>query len=179
MGAQIQANLNVDRPLPNTYWVIPGRVLAGEHPAVGDTAESSARLARLLDAGIDSFVDLTEKGEMPAYRPLLPKGTHYLRSAIVDTRVPNNVAQTREILASIHTGLASGSSIYVHCRAGIGRTGLIIGCFLAEQEANGAAAIKILNSLWRQSDRAKTWPTVPQTAEQADYIRHWPILGKL
>jgi len=177
--AQIPANLNVDRPLPNTYWVIPGRVLAGEHPAVSDADESRARLARLHEAGIDSFVDLTEKGEMPAYRHLLPRGTEYLRSAIVDTGVPNNVSQTRALLASIRFGLDNGRRIYVHCRAGIGRTGLIIGCFLADQEANGAAAIKTLNRLWRQSDRAKTWPTVPQTAEQADYIRHWPILGKL
>lgn len=169
----------VDRPLPNTYWVIPGRVLAGEHPAVGDPVESRTRLGRLYDAGIDSFIDLTEKGEMPAYRHLLPTGAEYLRSPIVDTRVPNNVSQTRELLASIRAGLNSGRGIYVHCRAGIGRTGLIIGCFLAEQESNGATAIKTLNRLWRQSERAKTWPTVPQTAEQADYIRHWPILGKL
>ena len=179
MEAQIQANLDVERPLANTYWVVPGRVLAGEHPAGGDPAESRARLARMLEAGIDFFIDLTEKGEMPAYRHLLPKGTQYLRSPIVDTRVPNNVAQTREILASIKAGMDGGSGLYVHCRAGIGRTGLIIGCFLADQEANGASALKILNRLWRQSDRAKTWPTVPQTAEQADYIRHWPILGKL
>ena len=169
----------MERPLANTYWVVPGRVLAGEHPAVLDPVESGTRIAKLHAAGIDSFVDLTEKGEMPDYRPLLPRDTHYLRSAIVDTRVPNNTAQTREILARIKAGIGSGGSLYVHCRAGIGRTGLIIGCFLADQEGNGAAAIKILNRLWRQSDRAKTWPTVPQTAEQADYIRHWPILGKL
>jgi len=169
----------VDRPLPNTYWVIPGRVLAGEHPAGLDRAESLTRLARLHEAGIDSFVDLTEKGEMPAYRHLLPRGTDYLRSAIADTRVPNNVAQTRRVLRNIQTALDGGRRIYVHCRAGIGRTGLIVGCFLADQEANGATAIETLNRLWRQSERAKTWPTVPQTPEQADYIRHWPKLGKL
>jgi hypothetical protein len=168
-----------DRPLPNTYWVLPGRVLAGEHPAGIDVTASRARLARLHAAGIDTFVDLTEKGEMPAYRHLLPKGTQYLHSAIVDTRVPNNIAQTRELLAGIQTALDRGRCIYIHCRAGIGRTGLIVGCFLANREANGAAAIKILNRLWRQSERAITWPTVPQTAEQADYIRHWPKLGKL
>jgi Dual specificity phosphatase, catalytic domain len=171
--------LNVDRPLPNTYWVIPGRVLAGEHPAGTDRAESRARLARLHAAGIDSFVDLTEKGEMPAYRHLLPRGTDYLRSAIVDTRVPRNVAQTRQLLANIQTALEGGRRIYVHCRAGIGRTGLIVGCFLADQETIGAGAIETLNRLWRQSERAKSWPTVPQTAEQADYIRHWPKLGRL
>ena len=179
MDARIKASLDADRPLPNTYWVIPGRVLAGEHPAGADTTASRARLARLRAAGIDAFVDLTEKGEMPAYRHLLPRGTQYLRSAIVDTRVPNNIAQTRELLSSIRTALDRGRSIYIHCRAGIGRTGLIVGCFLADQESNGAAAIKLLNRLWRQSERAGTWPTVPQTAEQADYIRHWPKLGKL
>ena len=179
MIAQLPANVDVDRPLPNTYWVIPARVLAGEHPASADPAESRARLERLHEAGIDTFIDLTETGEMPAYRHLLPKDAQYLRSPIVDTRVPNNISQTRELLAGIRAGLNSGRGIYVHCRAGIGRTGLIIGCFLAEEERNGATAIKTLNRLWRQSDRAKTWPTVPQTTEQADYIRHWPVLGKL
>jgi hypothetical protein len=48
---------------------------------------------------------------------------------------------------------------------------------LAEEERDGKAAIKRLNRLWRQSARADTWPKVPQTPEQADYIRHWPQLG--
>jgi hypothetical protein len=179
VDARIKASVDADRPLPNTYWVVPGRLLAGEHPAGTDAAASRARLARLHAAGIDTFVDLTEKGEMPAYRHLLPRGTHYLRVSIVDTRVPNNIAQTRELLADIQHALDGGRCVYIHCRAGIGRTGLIVGCFLADQQANGAAAIKLLNRLWRQSERAHTWPTVPQTAEQADYIRHWPKLGKL
>jgi hypothetical protein len=178
VDARIKASLE-DRPLPNTYWVLPGRVLAGEHPAGDDVAATRARLARLHEAGIDTFVDLTEKGEMPSYRHLLPRGTQYLHSAIVDTRVPNNISQTRELLADIQTALDGGRGVYIHCRAGIGRTGLIVGCFLANREANGAAAIKTLNRLWRQSERAGTWPTVPQTPEQADYIRHWPKLGKL
>jgi hypothetical protein len=35
-----------------------------------------------------------------------------------------------------------------------------------------------LNRLWRQSERAKSWPKVPQTAQQADYVRRWPKFGK-
>ncbi len=167
----------MDRPLPNTYWVIPGRLLAGEHPG-GDDGETRPRLARLQQAGIDSFIDLTEDGELPSYHHLLPKHTEYLRSAIVDTRVPNNVAQTQELLRTIRDALARQRSVYVHCRAGIGRTGLVIGCFLADEQDNGKAALKILNRLWRQSERAASWPAVPQTAEQADYIRRWPKLAK-
>jgi len=166
------------RPLPNTYWVIPTRILAGEYPGGPDDTEARGRLARLHAAGVDSFVDLTEDGELPPYRHLLPKHTEYLRSAIMDTGVPNNVSQTQELLSAIHSSLARGRCVYVHCRAGIGRTGLIVGCFLAAEESNGKSALKILNRLWRQSERAASWPRVPQTPEQADYIRRWPKLGK-
>ena len=151
MPARSQPDLTIDRPLPNTYWVIPGVV---------------------------SFVDLTEDGELPSYRHLLPKHADYLRSAIADTRVPNNVVQTQELLAAIRAALARERRVYVHCRAGIGRTGLVIGCFLADEESNGKTALKILNRLWRQSERAVIWPKVPQTAEQADYVRLWPKFGK-
>jgi hypothetical protein len=33
--------------------------------------------------------------------------------------------------------------------------------------------------MWRQSARSRSWPQVPQTSEQADYIRHWPKLRDL
>jgi Protein-tyrosine phosphatase len=110
---------------------------------------------------------------------LLSKRAEYLRSSIVDTSVPHNVSQTRELLSKIRTALAEKRCIYVHCRAGIGRTGLIIGCYLAEEEPDGQAALERLNLLWRQSARSAAWPTVPQTAEQADYIRRWPKLRQL
>lgn len=168
-----------DPPLPNSYWVVPDRVLAGEYPGALDESEARTRLDRLQKAGIDSFIDLTEEGEIPPYRHLLPDDAEYQRFAIVDTRVPNNVSQTRELLTAIRGALARGRGVYVHCRAGIGRTGLIIGCFLAEENDSGRAALKALNRLWRQSGRASSWPQIPQTAEQADYIRHWPKLAKL
>jgi len=167
----------MDRPLPNTYWVIPGRLLAGEYPLGADDADAGPRLDLLRAAGVDYFVDLTEEGERPGYRHLLPAHSRHVRSAIADTWVPEDPAQMQHILSDIRAALALGRCIYVHCRAGIGRTGIVVGCFLAEEGGNGKAALKLLNRLWRQSERAKTWPKVPQTAEQADYIRRWPKLG--
>ncbi len=158
--------------------MIPSRLLAGEYPGDPDHAQARQRLLRLRYAGINCFVDLTEEGELPPYSFFLPKNAEYLRSPIVDTGLPNSVAQTQELLGAIHAALARDRRVYVHCRAGIGRTGLIMGCFLADQESNGKTALKTLNRLWRQSERAASWPKVPQTREQADYIREWPALGK-
>jgi len=66
----------LDRPLPNTYWVIPADCWP-VIPGAADDTEARRRLARLLEAGVDSFVDLTEDGELPPYRHLLPKHSDY------------------------------------------------------------------------------------------------------
>lgn len=166
--------MNTDRPLPNTYWVIPQLILAGEHPYGTDEADTRERLKRLCDAGVNYFIDLTEVDEMPDYRALLPVHAHYLRSAIRDTEIPSEIAQMQELQARIRNALALGRCIYIHCRAGIGRTGVTVGCYLAEGGIDGEAALEELNRLWSRCARAELWPTVPQTSLQADYVREWP-----
>jgi Dual specificity phosphatase, catalytic domain len=167
----------LNRPLPNSYWVVPGRLLAGEYP-IGDYTDARARLAQFREVGINYFIDLTEEGELPSYRHLLPVHSKYLRSAIKDTCVPESAAQVQGLLSDIRAALKSTRCVYLHCRAGIGRTGLIVGCYLAEEAGDGKKALKQLNQLWQHSERAKSWPKVPQTTQQADYIRGWPKLKK-
>ncbi|MGB8694052.1 MAG: ADP-ribosylglycohydrolase family protein [Steroidobacteraceae bacterium] len=167
----------MNRPLANSYWLQHGRILAGEYPTGREaklTAEGHARLQSLVSAGIDCFIDLTEVGEGPAYDALLPKGVMYLRHAIRDQDVPRRQSQMRRIQDDIDAALASGRTLYLHCRAGIGRTGLTAGCFLVEQGHDGEAALRELNLLWtQQCARAASWPTVPQTPQQAEYVRGW------
>lgn len=167
----------MDRPLPNSYWVVPGRLLAGEYPAgrdkqLGDTGR--ARVRDLLAVGISCFVDLTEEGECPPYQLLLPPTVTYLRRSIRDQRVPRRPTQMRRILDEISGVLTAGGNIYLHCRAGIGRTGTVAGCFLVEQGNAGEHALRELNVLWtQQCARAPLWPMIPQTPEQVEYIRQW------
>ncbi len=164
----------MDPPLPNTYWVLPGSLLAGEYPYGAGAADTQQRLRRLLDAGIDSFIDLTHPGERPDYHPLLPAQVEHWRSAIADAQIPLEIAQMHRILARLQSALAVGRRPYVHCRAGIGRTGLVVGCYLVEQGLDGEAALAQLNRLWQQSARSYSWPRVPQTDAQAAFIRAWP-----
>jgi protein-tyrosine phosphatase len=161
------------RPLPNTYWVVPGRWLAGEYPIGEGLTDARARLSQFREAGLNSFIDLTETGELTEYRHLLPVHTQYQRSPIKDSGIPESAAQVQGLLKDIRAALESTRNIYLHCRAGIGRTGLIVGCYLAEEQG-GKAAIQQLNELWQQSERAESWPQVPQTKEQAEFIRRWP-----
>jgi ADP-ribosyl-[dinitrogen reductase] hydrolase len=164
-------------PLRNCYWVLPGKVLAGEHPAGTTVDATRERLKRLMDAGVECFIDLTEPGEIKPYDVELPLGVEYLRKPIKDHSVPSQRIHMAEILDCLHDTLLSGRCAYVHCRAGIGRTGTVIGCFLAERGFAGDAALEELNRLWQQCDRSQSWASIPETESQVDFVRQWKARG--
>ena len=102
-----------------------------------------------------------------------------MRSAICaipirDHSVPASDAKMREILDALDGALAEGHCVYLHCRAGIGRTNLVAGCWIANQGGGGVAALEKLNRLWRGNARSRSWPTVPETVEQSEFVRGWP-----
>jgi ADP-ribosylglycohydrolase len=162
----------VKTPLPNSYWVEPGRLLAGEHPDGGGTVGTGRRLDALLAAGVRSFIDLTQAHELASYRELLPAGIRYRKFPMPDHSLPESTQQMRAVQGAVSEGMRSGA-VYVHCRAGIGRTGLAVGCYLREQGESAAGALAELNRLWQQNARAASWPRVPETSEQMEYVRAW------
>ncbi|HTX24596.1 MAG TPA: ADP-ribosylglycohydrolase family protein [Steroidobacteraceae bacterium] len=166
-------------PLANSYWVLPGQLLAGEYPGAHSLDSSRERIGRLLAAGIDCFVDLTAPDELPPYGDLLPASVPYHRRPIRDHDVPALPEHMQDILELIERALRAGRHVYVHCRAGIGRTGTVLGCFLAERGASGDAALETLNRAWQQSARATDWPSVPETDGQVEYVRQWLPRGSL
>jgi ADP-ribosyl-[dinitrogen reductase] hydrolase len=158
------------KPLAESYWVIPGRLLAGKYPGGKNLQDLERRLGPLLDAGFDAFLDLTEAGEVPAYDGYLPANVQHVRLPIKDHGVPRDAAHMAQIQASLAALLEQGRRVYVHCRAGIGRTGTVVACHLIEQGFAPEAALAQLNKLWLGSDRSDTWPEVPETEEQRQFI---------
>jgi ADP-ribosylglycohydrolase len=169
---------NLRKPLAESYWVIPDRLLAGKYPG-GKTVKDTERLVgTFVAAGFDTFIDLTEAGELPPYDIYLPANVAYLRKPIPDHGVPLAREHMAEIQAAISAALARDRRVYVHCRAGIGRTGMVVGCHLIEHGLPADEALLRLNELWRDNKRALTWPDVPETDEQRDFIlagRRQPI----
>src|SRR3954464_13394983 len=160
-------------PLRNCYWVVPGLLLAGEHPNGPTRDKTKDRLKKLLDAGIECFVDLTKPTELLRYDTLLPFYVEYTRKSIKDHGIPAARSQMVEILEHIANSMRAGRPVYVHCRAGIGRTGTVVGCLLAERGMQGQATIDELNRLWQQCRRSRSWPFIPETDAQSHYVREW------
>lgn len=159
-------------PIENCYWVIPGRLLAGEYPRNRDDKSSKTKINALLQAGITVFIDLTEENEgLYPYVHWIGLAGHH-RFPIKDRSVPDSPEVTEAILNAIDHYLNQGSMIYVHCWGGVGRTGTIIGCWLARHGAEGNAALERLHELWKQCPKSQFRQT-PETAEQEQYILKW------
>jgi hypothetical protein len=131
------------------------------------------RIRELLGLGVACFIDLTYPHELGCYDDKLPAGIRYLRSSIADFDIPRERFQMEQILDCIHGVLRERGAVYVHCRAGIGRTGTVVGCWLAEQGVPGAPALAELNRLWKQSGRSLLCPEIPPARDQADFVRSW------
>jgi hypothetical protein len=118
----------VERPIPDSYWVQPGRLLAGEYPRTKDDAASGPKLRRLLNAGVTFFLDLTEEGEygLKPYVTILRQEAAALgravihrRLSILDGGIPSSM-EMLYILDTLDAALADGQVAYVHCWGGIG-----------------------------------------------------------
>jgi hypothetical protein len=163
-------------PLAHSYWVEPGRLLAGEHPCVAAGIAQSRRVQLLMAAGVRAFIDLTQEGELPDYAPMLPEGVAWHRIPIPDHSIPENPQRMRLIQRTLAKELARrDGAVYVHCRAGYGRTGTAIGCYLREQGLAPERALEQLNRLWQQNARSTIWPVVPETEAQERYILDWKV----
>src|SRR5258708_12184406 len=114
------------KPDPNTYWVVPGKLLAGEYPGALDSEEARRRLRRFLQAGVRHFIDLTEVGELTPYAELLTEeaGSRitYECFPIRDVSVPEEPKTMAELIAAIDRAIPKSGLTSHHCWAGYVRT---------------------------------------------------------
>jgi hypothetical protein len=167
------------KPDPNTYWVVPGKLLAGEYPGARDSEDARSRLTEFLAAGVRHFIDLTEVGELEPYAELLMKEagsrTTYERFPIHDVSVPEEPRTVAEIIAAIDRAMVEGGITYVHCWGGVGRTGLAVACWLQERGQTPDEALTDLANKWRSCAKSQRMPNSPETPEQVRWVKEWPL----
>jgi|HubBroStandDraft_3_1064219.scaffolds.fasta_scaffold451738_1 hypothetical protein len=165
----------------HAWWVEPGRLLAGEYP--GSLSESKARekVRILMEAGIDSFVDLTETDELDPYSTDLlqeesktagrPVPSHR-RFGIRDVSVLDHDAGYDEIVEHIRNELDAGKRVYVHCWGGKGRTGTVIGCWLIDNDGlDYKSTVQRMRDLRQGTRKLDDNPRIPDTQEQHNVLR--------
>lgn len=179
--------LNDGRPYGRSYWVIPNLFLAGYYPGEKDDEAALVKLETLLSTGVRTIINLMEEDEISwdglpftPYSHLLQRVAKskdlditYAQLSIEDMNVPSR-ASMQIVLDIIDSSLRKQRPVYIHCRGGIGRTGTVVGCFLARHAiASGDGIIIKLKEL-RLCDDAKS-KEAPQTDVQRQMILSWNV----
>lgn len=169
-------------PVENSYWVLEGKLLAGEYPGAHSAREAKERLTQFVEAGVDSFIDLTYPGEfgIKSYESALLEldqnggsPPEYQRFSVGDMRIPIPEIMLR-ILDAIDRAIEAGRIVYLHCYGGLGRTGTVVGCFLVRHGMGGGEALTEIRRM--RQNTPLSYLDSPQTPEQAEMILKWKDL---
>jgi hypothetical protein len=168
------------RSLPESYWVLAERFLAGEYPGrFFDEEGTRYSMDALLDAGIDTFIDLTHPDELPPYLPILleqararGRAITHQRFTIQDRGLPNREGMIAT-LDAIDAALADGHKVYLHCWGGVGRTGTTVGCYLVRHGKTGREALEQLADWWKGVPKQDLHPRSPETEQQVQFVLDW------
>jgi hypothetical protein len=175
----------VNLPFERSYWVEPGRLLAGYYPGDSDPVEADYKLQALLECGVSRVFNLMEPDEtdhsgrrFAAYQQRLHRlaeqrgaAAACVRFPIKDQSVPS-LATMRKILDSLLSALAAGETVYVHCWGGRGRTGTVTGCYLRRALGlPGAETLARLRELTAHNPDA-FWPA-PEMEGQRAFVQRW------
>lgn len=144
--------------------IVPGKLIAGRHPCAWGPENAPAEVHQLEAAGVTLFLDLTHEGELEPYAHLLSTETRHRRMPIRDFSVPSRV-QLVETLDAIDAELEAEGTVYVHCWAGCGRTGVVVGSWLVR---HGTAPHDALARI-----AAVRGLGCPQTLEQRLLVLGW------
>lgn len=185
---------NRTRPIPNSYWATP-YLVACEFPYCPVTPtqlahkQTKQKLDALLLAGVRTFIDLTEPHELFPYAPHLAarcallgidaRDVAYHNFPIRDRALPESVAFVRRIMDVLRADERRARICAVHCRGGIGRTGLVVGCWLVEAGVanDGQDALRIIAEQWKTVEKCNRFPCSPETGPQFEFVRSFQRSG--
>jgi ADP-ribosyl-[dinitrogen reductase] hydrolase len=169
------------RPNLNTYWVISRKFIAGEYPGNQDPVKALKKINQFLEVGVRHFVDLTESGELVPYDSILSEealraniAVTHQRFPVPDGSLPRAAADLGEILLTIDRRIREGGAVYLHCWGGVGRTGLVVACWLQEHGRTPDDALAELRRKWSTVEKSSRKPESPETPEQVNWVRTWP-----
>ena len=144
----------------------PGKLAIVPRPRGGDWLDDEMRA--LKDAGFDLVVSLLTRDESQELgldqetSVSREHGLQFCQFPIRDLGVPDSSAAAQEFIGKLHDALTAGKKVAIHCRQGIGRSGLIGSSLLVMSGINPAKAFRLVSA-------ARGLP-VPETPEQRDWV---------
>ena len=153
----------------NSTYFIENKALFGPYPTEKD-------VEYLESIGVEYFVDLTEVDKLQPYE--ISKHCTFIKFPIPDMRVPTDHIQFSSFIVYIDyiiKRLNNGKKMYIHCRGGNGRAGLVVACLLMRHHPHISSldALQLTSKYHSERKNLKLkWKLVgsPQTPAQKNYV---------
>ncbi|MBI1770977.1 MAG: dual specificity protein phosphatase family protein [Burkholderiales bacterium] len=135
-------------------------------PIAGEWIEDEFR--GIAQFGISRLVSLLETHEIrdlglqAAPDLCAANQINFMHYPIKDRGLPSSFSATQKVVTQLHDAISSGDNTVIHCRAGIGRTGLLAAAVLIRHGFDAAAALAMISKA--------RGVTVPDTEEQIDWL---------
>jgi protein-tyrosine phosphatase len=134
------------------YWIdefSSGELALSARPRGGDWLPDD--IAHWQRSGINVVVSLLTPDEerdlqlSDESQETRSQGLEFLSFPIPDRDVPASEPELGRLLERISQKLSSGKKVLVHCRQGIGRSGLVAACLLVKRGISPGAAVEIVS----------------------------------
>jgi len=143
-----------------------GELAIVPRPRGGDWLDDELRTMK--NEGFDIIVSLLTEQELEELGLLLEKdlsranGMEHFTLPIPDLGVPDSPEAAQHFLGTLHHALSIGRKVAIHCRQGIGRSGLVASSLLVMSGIDPAKAFRIVS--------AARGFSVPETDAQRDWV---------
>jgi protein-tyrosine phosphatase len=151
------------------YWIDgpwQGKLAIAPRPRGADWLKDD--IAAWQRAGLNTAVSLLTPEEekhldlRDEARAVPGLGMMFISFPIPDREVPSSQTEFAALLDKIDRDLTAGRNVILHCRAGIGRSGLVAACLLVMKGVSPEEAVKKVS--------AARGVSVPETKEQRNWI---------
>jgi protein-tyrosine phosphatase len=144
----------------------PGELAIVPRPRGGDWLE--VEIHDLKNGQFDGLVSLLTRDELDEFdlaaeaNLTRAQGLEFYEFPIPDLGIPESFAAARELIDKLRGGLEEGKKIAIHCRQGIGRSGLIAAGVLVASGVDPETAFRRVS--------AARGLSVPETPEQRSWV---------
>lgn len=158
----------------SVHWVTgiePHRLALMSRPRGGERLREEVAAWRA--AGINTVVSLLEAHEVRELELIAESalcsehGIEFRSFPITDRGTPGSTKAVSALLAELHAQLLASKAVAIHCRAGIGRTGLVAGCLLHLLRVPSEDIFHLLSR--------SRGVSVPDTSAQAAWVERYSL----
>ncbi len=154
------------------YWISgpwSGKLGIAARPRGGDWLKDE--MLNWRRAGVNTVVSLLTRDEEQDLeldresREALSAGMEFLALPVPDRQIPMSENAVTTVVTKLDAELSVGKNVVIHCRQGIGRSGLLAACLLIVRGWDPEAAVLALS--------AARGVAIPETREQRNWINHY------